>query len=814
MTSVLRRPPQALTHFTLGLPPLRKPPHWPVSQRGLSSFSSSSRPLLHSIFLTSSTPLAGVTLTTMAISTRSLAQIHTRSKAHRLAHLRSEITKRLLSTTPERRAHTAPTAHEPSPADDNHRQKLKQLQTEEIEAEEEHSTSPPPPPPQESKTDSAFKDIGKLLKLAFRDWKLLSVALSLLLISVIVNMTMPKAYGMVLDATKHVFEGQLPAIWNGFSLYEFVGILAVILLLGIGADYGRIIMLRILGERLVARLRSNVIKKTMSQDAEFFDVHKVGDLISRLGSDAYVVSRSMTQNISDGFKHAITGAVSITSMFLISTQLASAVFVFLPAILVGTLIFGTKVRKISRGIQEATGNLTKVGEEQLSGIKTIQSFVAEQKELHKYNGAIRRVFGLGKREAKLNATFYSSTYMMSDATFLLILAYGAQLVAAGSLSVGDMAAFMLYVNHSGSSMFGLASFYSELMKGTGAASRLFELVDRDPKINPTKGVPLLEKPKGLIEFKNVDFAYPTRPKLTIFKDLSLTIPAGSNVCIVGPSGKGKSTITSLMLRYYDPLAGQILLDGKDITKYNAKSLRRHLGVVQQEPILMSGTIRDNITFGLKQRNVPEELVIEAAKKANCHEFIEKFPDGYDTIIGPRGALLSGGQKQRISIARALIKNPSVLILDEATSALDSKSEHAINLTLQRLMRDEKMTSISIAHRLSTIRKADLVIVLGYDGKVAETGNFVDLYANRNSALFKLMNEDKAAEAAHNDKKKKKKMNEQYNENNDGEDGEEEMVNEAFSEEFIKKEIIKKGLEDLAFDDPVVKSSQNIEQPSK
>nr|QFR37214.1 ABC transporter [Cyberlindnera americana] len=699
------------------------------------------------------------------------------------SHIKQNICRRLYST---------PTN---SNADPNQKSNEAVKTTEKDHAIETHKTKPTEQDPVDEPMGSVFKDVGKLVKLAFRDWKLLSVALSLLFVSVLVNMAMPKAYGLVLDATKHVFEGQLPDIVFGLSLYEFVSVLAVFILVGIAADYGRIIMLRILGERLVARLRSNVIKRTMSQDAEFFDVHKVGDLISRLGSDAYVVSRSMTQNISDGFKHAITGTVSITSMFLISTQLASAVFIFLPGILVGTLIFGTKVRKISRGIQEATGNLTKVGEEQLSGIKTIQSFVAEQKELAKYNSAIRRVFGLGKREAKLNATFYSSTYMMSDATFLVILAYGAQLVVSGSLSVGDLAAFMLYVNHSGSAMFGLASFYSELMKGSGAASRLFELVDRDPKINPTKGLPLREKPHGEIEFKDVCFAYPTRPKLAIFKDLSFKIPAGSNVCIVGPSGRGKSTITSLMLRYYDPLSGEILLDGKDITKYNAKSLRRHLGVVQQEPILMSGTIRDNITFGLKSSNVPEELVIEAAKKANCHDFIEKFPDGYNTIIGPRGALLSGGQKQRISIARALIKNPSVLILDEATSALDSKSEHAINLTLQKLMRDENLTSISIAHRLSTIRKADLVIVLGFDGKVAETGRFVDLYANRNSALYKLLNEDKAADTAHHDKKKHVKKDDTTSD-----------TEEPFSDEFIKKEMIKHGLEDLTFDDSVVKNT--------
>lgn len=631
----------------------------------------------------------------------------------------------------------------------------------------------------DAKMGPVWPDLVKLMKLARRDVKLLACALTLLLVSCLVNMTMPRAYGLVLDATKHAFDGHLPDnIVFGLSMHEFIGALACVLLLGIASDYGRIILMRVLGERLVARLRASVIKKTMAQDAEFFDAHKVGDLISRLGSDAYVVSRSMTQNISDGCKHAITGSVSIASMFLLSTQLASAVFIFLPAVLVGTLIFGAKVRVISRGIQEATGNLTKVGEEQLSGIKTVQSFVAEQKEQRKYNDAIKRVFKLGVSEAKLNAMFYSSTYTISDATFLVILAYGAQLVVSGTLSLGDLAAFMLYVQHSGSSMFGLASFYSELMKGTGAASRLFELADREPSINATRGLPVPAKPTGQIEFRNVGFSYPTRPKIAIFTKLSFIVQSGSNVCIVGPSGRGKSTITSLLLRYYSPQGGEILLDGQDITKYNAKSLRRHLGVVQQEPILMSGTIRDNITFGLKH-SVPEEQVIEAAIKANCHDFISKFPDGYDTVIGPRGALLSGGQKQRVSIARALIKNPSVLILDEATSALDTKSEHAINLTLQKLMRDEHMTTISIAHRLSTIRQADVVIVLGYDGTVAESGKFTELYANTNSALYRLLHEEKM-EHHHTPKEQKDSHHE-----------------EQPSDEFLKREIIK-GIEDTAF----------------
>lgn len=650
----------------------------------------------------------------------------------------------------------------------------------------------------------ALKDLSRLLSLAKYDWKLLTLALSLLLISCSIGMVLPKAYGLVLDAAKNVIDGELPPIIYGLSLYEFVGIVGALLVLGIATNYGRIILLRILGEKLVARLRANVLKKTISQDAEFFDIHKVGDLISRLSTDAFVVSRSITQNLSDGMKAVITGSVGIGAMFLISPQLGMVVIGFTPMVMIATAIFGNKVRKISRGIQQATGELTKIGEEQLSSVKTVQSFVAEQKELRKYNTGIRNLFGLARKEAKLNATFYAGTAVLGDAAFLVTLGYGALLVARGNISVGDLAAFALYADYANNAMYSLAGFYSELMKGSGAASRLFELIDRNPQINATVGEPVLSKPHGEIEFKNVSFSYPTRPKIQIFNELNFKIPANSNVCVVGPSGRGKSTITSLLLRYYDVTGGEILLDGKDISKYSVKSLRRHLGVVQQEPVLMSGSIRDNITYGIKSEHVSEEEIIEAAKKANCHDFIDKFPDGYDTIIGPRGALLSGGQKQRISIARALIKNPAVLILDEATSALDSKSEYAINQTLQQLMRDEKLTTISIAHRLSTIRKADMVIVLGYDGKVAEIGKFEKLYADRNSALYKLLNEEKHEGNDRKDAKKKLKKK------NDSETEEHEDEQE-FTQEFIRNEIINKALEDIKFEQPVVVKGDQIEQ---
>ena len=322
---------------------------------------------------------------------------------------------------------------------------------------------------------------------------------------------------------------------------------------------------------------------------------------------------------------------------------------------------------------------------------------------------------------------------MGNMTILALLYVGGGLVQSGSISIGELTSFLMYTAYAGSSLFGLSGFWSELMKGVGAASRLFELQDRKPTISPTVGLPV-PSARGPIRFEDITFGYPTRPAVTIFRNLDFIIPQGSNVAIVGPSGGGKSTIASLLLRFYTPTAGRILIDGVDISTMNAKALRRKIGVVSQEPVLFSGTIADNIAYGKPKATRAE--IIAAARKANCR-FIEDFPDGLDTSVGARGAQLSGGQKQRIAIARALVKNPDILILDEATSALDAESETLVNAALGALLRGNN-TTISIAHRLSTIKRSDNIIVLGSDGRVAQQGTYADVSRDPNGAFTKLM----------------------------------------------------------------------------
>jgi putative ABC transport system ATP-binding protein len=351
----------------------------------------------------------------------------------------------------------------------------------------------------------------------------------------------------------------------------------------------------------------------------------------------------------------------------------------------------------------------------------------------RYNKQIRKIFALGRRESLIAATFFASTGWAGNMTILAMLVVGGNFVRSGAMSLGELTSFMMYTAFAGSSLFGLSGFYSELMKGVGAASRLFELQDRRPGIHQTVGKPV-KSAQGPIVFDNVSFAYPTRPAVKIFNGLSFEIPSGSNVCVVGPSGGGKSTVASLLLRFYNPTSGSIKINGTDVSGMNVKSLRRRIGMVSQEPVLFSGSIAENIAYGKPHASRAE--IITAARRANCN-FISDLPDGLETQVGSRGSQLSGGQKQRIAIARALLKNPDILILDEATSALDAESETLVNEALAQLLRGHN-TTISIAHRLSTIKRSDQIIVLNSEGKVAEIGSYPELAANSESAFSRLM----------------------------------------------------------------------------
>ena len=581
------------------------------------------------------------------------------------------------------------------------------------------------------KNSAGFNEIWRLIKIARPEAKWLALAFGFLLISSSITMSIPFSIGKILDlATKDPAEGNT---LFGLDIKQFYMALGVVLTMGAAANYGRVVILRIVGERIVARLRSQLYRRTYIQNAEFFDANRVGDLISRLSSDTVIVGKSITQNLSDGLRALVSGGAGFAAMAWVSLKLTSILCLMFPPVAIGAFFYGRAIRNLSRKIQRNLGTLTKVAEERLGNVRTSQAFAGEIQEVGRYNHQVKKIFALGKREALISATFFSSTGFVGNMTILALLYSGGSMVKSGLISIGDLTSFLMYTAYAGSSLFGVSSFYSELMKGVGAASRLFELQDRKPTIPATVGQKVTSA-QGIIKFLDVSFAYPTRPAVNIFDGLDFEIPSGTNVAIVGPSGGGKSTIGSLLLRFYNPTKGTISINGVDISTMNGKSLRRRIGMVGQEPVLMSGSIAENIAYGKPHASRAE--IITAARKANC-QFISDFPDGLDTSVGARGAQLSGGQKQRIAIARALLKNPDILILDEATSALDAESETLVNSALAALLKGHN-TTISIAHRLSTIKRSDHIIVLGNDGKVAETGAYKTLSENTDSAFSKLM----------------------------------------------------------------------------
>lgn len=523
-------------------------------------------------------------------------------------------------------------------------------------------------------------EVWRLLKIARPEAKTLGLAVFLLIVSSGISMSVPAAIGKILDMASG--KAELP---YGLDTTTFYLALGAFLTVGAAANYGRVILLRIVGERIVTRLRSRLFRNTYVQNAEFFDANRVGDLISRLGSDTIIVGKSITQNLSDGLRALISGGAGFALMGYVSLKLTGVLAVAFPPVAIGAYFYGTAIRNLSRKIQQNLGTLTKIAEERLGNVRTSQAFTGEIQEVRRYNSQAREIFNLGKKEAYISATFFSTSGWAGNMTMIAILYIGGGMVSSGEISIGELSSFLMYTAYAGGSLFGLSGFYSELMKGVGAASRLFELQDRKPTISPTKGDPVTSL-RGKIQFNDVTFSYPTRPAVKIFQDLNFEIEQGTNVAIVAPSGAGKSTVASLLMRFYVPSSGTITIAGKDVTKMNVKQLRRKIGYVGQEPVLFSGTIAENIAYG--RPNATRAQILNAARRANC-TFIGDFPDGLETHAGARGTQLSGGQKQRIAIARALLKEPDILILDEATSALVSLAcrlfpfDYTTNTTLTR-----------------------------------------------------------------------------------------------------------------------------------
>lgn len=589
--------------------------------------------------------------------------------------------------------------------------------------------------------------VKRIIRLGKPDTKLFLYAVLFILFAVLYPTTAVKLVGALIDAYNLGIKdanGTL-LIWGHPYTHVFAAMVPF-MVVSAACFWARIWLLKLLGERLVARLRLRVMKHLLRHDAAFYDKekHKVGDLISRLLLDAYVVLKSITLNLPDGLKNLLFGIISAYMMYLINPLLFGVMMLISPPITIGLVRYGEKIRDLSTRLQNATAGLTKVLEETLNAIKLVKAFAAENKELNKYGEQLRQVVNVAKKEAFAQLNYSVLIYSLYHLGYLSCIALGIYLIILGKMTTGDVVAFTMYSELFNLALYSLTTTYMELMKGLGAGVKLFDLIDHGDEVEPVKGKMVPKRLDNNIEFKDVVFAYPTRPRDIIFNGCSFQVNASLSTCFVAPLGAGKLTISALLMRSYNIRLGEILIGGKNIEQYQVRDLRREVfGIVQQEPVLLSGSILENIVYGLTPKqiaNLQMRDVVEVCEQANCHDFIMSFPDGYDTIIGLRGASLLGGQKQRIAIARALIKRPKILILDEATSALDSKLEALINDTLRRLTMEGQMTIILIAHRLSTISKLEFVIVLGKNGQVVEEGKFVELFANPCSELSKLLDE--------------------------------------------------------------------------
>ncbi|XP_028256830.1 ATP-binding cassette sub-family B member 10, mitochondrial [Parambassis ranga] len=583
-------------------------------------------------------------------------------------------------------------------------------------------------------TQVPLEDVKRILRLAHPERWRLAAAVGFLTVSSAVTMSAPFFLGRVID-TIYTTATDTEAMTS--SLTSLCIMLTGVFLCGGAANAARVYLMQASGQQIVRNLRTSVFSSVLRQEVAFFDRNRTGELINRLSADTAVVGRSITDNLSDGLRAVAQAAAGVSMMFYVSPGLASFVLLIVPPVAVLAIIYGRYLRSISKHTQDALAQATQLAEERISNIRTVRAFGKEQSEVNTYTQKADLVLSLARKEAVVRAGFFGVTGLSGNIMILSVLYKGGLLMASQHMTVGELSSFLMYTFWVGISIAGLSSFYSELMKGFGAGARLWELLDRKPEFPINDGIVLpSDQLNGQLDFSNVSFAYPTRREAPIFQNLSLLVPAGTIMAVVGTSGSGKSTLVSLLLRLYDADAGLITIDGHDIRDLNPYWLRSHIGTVSQEPTLFSCSIRDNIAYGaLDPEAVTTEDIYRAARVANAYDFIQAFPKGFDTVVGEKGVLLSGGQKQRIAIARALLKNPKILLLDEATSALDSENEFLVQEAMERLM--EGRTVMIIAHRLSTIKNADAVAVLDQH-RVAECGQPTELLANRQGLFRKLM----------------------------------------------------------------------------
>jgi ATP-binding cassette subfamily B protein len=549
-----------------------------------------------------------------------------------------------------------------------------------------------------------------------------ALAVAALVVSMSFGLLFPLLVGNLVDAALPSLAPP-PSAWrpdvNTVALL-LVGTLAIQAVLTFFYSYA----FNFVGEHAVARLRRRLYETLIGQPMKFFGEHRVGELTSRLSSDLALVGETLTGTISQALRQAIMllgGVVAITAT---SPRLSLVMVSTFPVLMLVAVFAGRKVRLVSRAAQDRLAESATIVEETLQGIASVKAFGNEPHEARRYGAGVDAYLQTVLSSARRRAGLVAFIILGIFGSIILVLWYGATLMKAAQLTHGQLTRFTLYTLFVGGAVSSFAEVFGQLQRTLGANERLRELLAEcpEPPVDVAKARSEVRL-RGAVAFDNVSFRYPSRPDLPVLRGLSLHAAPGEKVALVGPSGAGKSTLTALLLRFYEPETGVLLLDGKDARELPLDVVRGNMAIVPQEVLLFGGSIRENIAYG--RPGADEADIRAAAERAHCHEFIARFPEGYDTLVGERGVKLSGGQRQRLAIARALLRDPAILILDEATSSLDSESEALIQSALASLLAGR--TAFIIAHRLATVRQCDRICVLE-SGTITETGTHAELMA--------------------------------------------------------------------------------------
>lgn len=578
----------------------------------------------------------------------------------------------------------------------------------------------------QQESNGSFAAVGKLYaEMASGSRILFAAALALLAVGLLMYLGFAIAVGRLVDGTLGDYIGmEATKGWmTSWGINQWALFLFAVVLINMLSSFFEIYWFQVIGERAVAALRSRLLDRLVHLPMTFFSKNRAGDLASRILADVSLLQEGWVNDMRNALSYVAMASGSVVMLFVISPTLAVFVFAIAVPIIVVAACFGKKIGGDARRVQDQLGQTSVIAEEAIHGIHRVKTFTNEGYENRRFGKAITGYLDAALRVARHRAGLFSGVLFILMSSSVFLMWYGSRLIQQGQLTPGDFTTFMFFLGFLGNAGGLLAQLVGRVHRMTGAAQRVNDLLtekveDTADDASASPSTPMV----GEIEFRGVFFRYPGREQVPVLKGIDLRLEAGKCVALVGPSGAGKSTLTALMFRLFEPTGGVLMIDGKDAREHALNWLRRQMAVVPQEVLLFGGTVAENIGYG--RPGASREEIIEAARRANATEFIEQLPEGFDTPAGDRGTQFSGGQRQRIAIARAILRDPAVLVLDEATSSLDTENERLVREAMEGLIQER--TTLVIAHRLSTVRRADKIIVMR-EGVIVEQGTHEELY---------------------------------------------------------------------------------------